>query len=232
MEEELIWIDRYLFGKEGQKNEAIKEKSLLANALKQQELKHNNGIYGTLINGLILPEMQAIKADSLSISIFEITNAQFAAYDPDHDYAPLHTNHPAVVTLAEAQNYVTWITERTGQTYRLPNDQEAEYWHKLARKEATKENTLNHWAGYDLTWEEVPMLADELDQLGADMIRSVGSYLPTTLGKAHVYDLGGNVAELTESGTTYGYSAADYVDPTSTENQSPKFTGFRLVREE
>ena len=76
------------------------------------------------------------------------------------------------------------------------------------------------------------MLADELNQLGEDMIRSVGSYLPTAIGNAHVYDLGGNVAELTESGTTYGYSAADYVDPTAIENRSPRFTGFRLVREE
>ena len=47
-----------------------------------------------------------------------------------------------------------------------------------------------------------------------------------------LFDLGGNVAEYAQDGSTYGYSAYDYVDPFSLKvERHPGHTGFRVVLE-
>ncbi len=231
MEEELAWIDKYLFGKEPEDNPALKEESPLALALKKQKLESVDGFYGTMTQGVLVPEFAEYKEDSLSVSVFEVTNAQYAAFDMKHTYPVTQANYPAVVSFDQAQSYVRWLSEKTKHTCRLPNAGEAEKWHEKATKAAKSENTLNQWAGYEVTFQDMPMLEKEVEKLGTALIRPVGSFKPQKIGTAEVYDLAGNVAEYDADGNTYGYSAADYADTANSENQpKPGFIGFRVVR--
>jgi dipeptidyl aminopeptidase/acylaminoacyl peptidase len=231
MEEELAWIDRYLFGKEDEKNEALKDESPLAMAIKKNKIKKSGDLFGVSANGLLTPEMAVYKKDSLSVSIFEVTNAQFAAYQNSHSFPATKANHPATVTFDQANKYAQWLSGKTGDQYRLPNEKEGKNWHEKAIKLGKKENTLNQWAGYDMTWEEVPMLEKEVTKLAQDLIQPVGAFAPSKVGKAEVYDIAGNVAEYMDNGKTYGYSALDFVDPAHSKTQ-PKagFIGFRIVQ--
>jgi formylglycine-generating enzyme required for sulfatase activity len=136
------------------------------------------------------------------------------------------------VSFAQAQNYVQWLSRLTGARYRLPNKAEAKAWQKKAHQIGAKENTLNYWAGYDITWDEVPALRKKLAELQQSLVMEAGSFPPTELGDASVYDLGGNLAEYVADGSTYGYSAYDYVDPNSERvRRSAMHTGFRVVKE-
>ena len=96
----------------------------------------------------LLPEMLVAHKDSISISRFEITNAQYQQFKTSHTFSPPHANHPVSgISYSDAKAYAKWLSDQTGDTYRLPNASEAKALHKKARKAAPKENTLQHWAG-------------------------------------------------------------------------------------
>jgi dipeptidyl aminopeptidase/acylaminoacyl peptidase len=234
MEEELAWIDEYLLEKKEEKDEALKEDSPLALLMKKEEVKHLNGVYGTFVKGTgLLPEVQAIKADSLAIGIFEVTNAQFRAYDPTFLYQPAESNYPAVVSADQAKAYVKWLSAQTDDTYRLPTEEEGAAWHKKAKSLASSENSLNAWAGYELSLKDARRLQSKLRDKSKQLLKPVGTYKATTMGDAQVYDLGGNVAEYYgEDGKTYGWSAFNFVDAmNSGAMEGTPLTGFRVVRE-
>ena len=231
MNEELAWIDHFLFKKEDKKNEAFKKDSPLAMLISRDKVAKNGGFYGKMENGVLFPETVAIKKDSLEVGRFEVTNAQFREFHPEFRFDKGRDNHPAKVTLNQAKEYIMWLNERTGQQYRLPSTAEAKKWHKTIHKTAAKENTLNYWAGYAITKDEVPMLQSKLKEAQSTLIREVGSFKSTKVGEAELYDLGGNVAEYAEDGKTYGYSAYDYVDPNAEEPVSDSANiGFRVVK--
>lgn len=234
MKEELAWFDQYLFETYKPENEAFKEESPLAMLLKKQKAaKTEDGHYGSMLNGKLVPEVVAVADDSISLGRFEVTNAQYQAYQPDHSYSPLAANHPVYgISADEAQAYVAWLSELSGENYRLPNAKEAEKWHKLALKQAAKENTLNYWSGFEITPEEVSLLREKISEAGEQMIKAVGSHAPLKVGKAEVYDLGGNVQEYREGGQVYGFSAYDYADPQAEESiDNGKYCGLRVVKE-
>jgi len=182
---------------------------------------------------VLIPETVSIKEDSIAIGRFEVTNAQFAAYKNGHDYPAVRANYPATgITAEQARGYAEWLSELTGDTYRLPNTDEAESLHKQARKVAADENTLNYWAGYEITIDEVPELRQKMQNLRHSLLKEAGSYKGTKIGKALVYDLGGNAAEYHSDGSIYGYSAVSYVDERGEADQAPaSYTGFRVIQE-
>lgn len=232
MEEELAWIDRYLFNKQDEENEALKEDSPLALLLKKDKSATQNGLYGVTKAGILAPEVVAVKADSISIGRFEVTNAQFKAYNAKHEFPAAEANFPARVTFEQARAYVKWLTRKTGETYRLPNEKEAKDFHQKAHKSGAKENTLNHWAGYNITKDEVPLLNQKVTESKSPLVMKVGSFKAIEIGEAEVYDLAGNVAEYNADGKTYGYSAYDYVDPSSEEVEvKAGQVGFRVIKE-
>ena len=233
MEEEIKWFDKYLFGTYEPENEAFKEESPLAEVLKKDEIAVSNGLYGLENNGVLIPETVSIKEDSIAIGRFEVTNAQFAAYENGHDYPAVRANYPATgITAEQARGYAEWLSELTGDTYRLPNTDEAESLHKQARKVAADENTLNYWAGYEITIDEVPELRQKMQNLRHSLLKEAGAYKGTKVGKASIYDLGGNAAEYCLDGSTYGYSAVSYVDERGEADQAPaSYTGFRVIQE-
>jgi len=230
MKEEIQWIDTYLFNKPSTKNEAFKEDSPLAELLKIQKAKTVNGLFGEHVNGILIPETLEIKKDSTSIGRFEVTNAQFKAFKSDFNYTSGIDNYPAEVSLTDAKAYVKWLSDTTGEMYRLPNSKEAKALHKKAHKAAGKELTLNYWAGYKLTKAEVSQFEEKLKELKTILYKKVGKKKSIKVGNAVVYDLGGNIAEYYDQGI-YGYSAYDFYDENDAAMIQSKHVGIRVIKE-
>lgn len=231
MNEELAWIDTYLFNKPSTKNEAFKKESPLANLLKIDNVKvTENGNFGIELNNVLIPETVSVKKDSISIGRFEVTNAQFKAYNPEFNFDAGLDNYPVVTSKEEALKYVQWLSRLTGDSYRLPSEKEAQKLQKSAHKAAAKENTLNYWAGYEITIDEVEKLNKKITELKSHLFKKVGKNKTTKVGEAEVYDLGGNVAEYFENGI-YGYSAYDFYDTNNTEMIKSKYVGIRVIKE-
>jgi dipeptidyl aminopeptidase/acylaminoacyl peptidase len=230
MNEELKWIDKYLFAKKDTTNEAFKKDSPLASLLKLQKATQINGLYGLGFKGKLIPETQSVKKDSISIGVFEVTNAQFKAYKSGYTYLQSKGNYPVKVSRAEAKSYLSWLSDLTGRSYRLPNEKEAKSLHKKALKSAAKENTLNYWAGYAITLDELADFKQKLTDLKKTLIKPVGQFKLTKVGKATVYDLGGNLAEYYSKGI-YGFSAYDFVDSKNKAMIKSRYVGFRVVEE-
>jgi len=233
VEEELRWFDTYFFGTHKPKNEAKKKGSPLAKLMARTHISKPNGLYGVMANKALLPQMDTVKADSIAISIFEITHGQFQQYQPNHSFPLDQYNHPITdISWDQVNGYLNWLREQTGDTYRLPNKEEAAALHEIARKQAGKENTLAYWAGYSLTVDEVEMFRELLSEANPTLLLAVGTFGETKVGKATLYDLGGNAAEMGQEGN-YGFSAYDFFDEADalTPNPSRKGIGFRVVQE-
>lgn len=235
MKEEIAWIDKYLFKKEEDKNEAFKEDSPLAAQLLVQKNVNENGYYGSSKDGKLLPELVSLGKDTISIGRFEVTNAQYQQFKGG-ELNVLHANEPVTgLSKEEIEKYLSWLNETTGSNYRLPNNKEAEKLSKLAQKNFKGQNNLNYWAGYELSEIDVEDLKQKTTDLKKMLIQPVGSRLPVKIGEEKIFDIGGNVAEYYKDGDelkVYDYSAYDFVDPYSKENDTPeKYTGFRVVKE-
>ncbi|WP_431158729.1 S9 family peptidase [Winogradskyella poriferorum] len=230
MKEEITWIETYLLNKPNTTNEAFKKGSPLEHIIKLQDVKKTDGLYGEIINGKLIPETVSVGKDSIAIGRFEITNAQYKSFKEDHKYDASHANYPVIVSLEEAQNYLAWLSNLTGDKYRLPNQKEGQSFHKTARKVAKNENTLNYWAGYDLIKSDFEKLKSKLATHDPNLIKEVGSFKASKIGEALVYDLGGNVAEYFQNGI-FGYSAYDHADQNSEDMVKSNYVGIRVIRE-
>lgn len=199
--EEIAWFDRYLFGTLEEPNRAFKPGSPLADLLKRDSLARVEGYYGVRNSDTLIPEVVPLGKDTISIGRFTVTNQQYHAFVSEHTFHPLQANHPVTgISLEQARAYAKWLSGLTGNTWRLPNEDEAEALHRLAHRAGPRQNTLNHLAGYSIIPDEVPLLRQKVDRLGpADLIRAVGSFAPVKVGQAEIYDLGGNVAEWFDS---------------------------------
>ena len=237
MKEEIAWIDQFLFENSNSKNEAFKEDSPLASVLAMQKNTSDDGLIGTRQNEILIPPTMSLGKDTIAIGTHEVTLAQYHAFTGD-SYDRLYANTPVTgLSASEIRSYLSWLSEKTGATYRLPNTKEAKGLHKKARQAYKDQNNLNYLAGYELTALDVSQLATKLVDIKSSLIRSTGSHPMVKLDKkVMVYDLGGNAAEYYQSDSglkTYDYSAYDFVDPASEETESlPKHTGFRVVKEQ
>ena len=236
MNEEIAWFDTYLFETYEPKNEAFKKDSPLASKLHMNDFAIKNGYFGIDSEGVLYPEMVSLGDDTIRIARFELTNAQYQSFKPDFEYMPANGNHP-VTGLSEDDviSYLTWINEETGGKYRLPNEKEAKALHSKAHKGGAKENTLNYWAGYEITVNEVESLTKKMEELKTSLIMPVGSFKPIKIKEQMIYDIGGNASEYytgNDKIQIYGYSAYDYVDPMDESMTSnSKYTGIRLIQE-
>lgn len=231
MKEELAWIDTYLFTQNPSKNETFKKESPLAQLLEIEKAAiTSTGNYGVLLNGKLIPETVLVKKDSIEIGRFEVTNAQYKSYNLMHKYNVGLDNYPVTVSKTEATNYVHWLSSITNKKYRLPNSAEAKNLHKKAFKAAKNENTLNYWAGYAITIDEVRQFNNKLEEVNTNLFKKVGEFKCTSIGSAKIYDLGGNVAEYYDTGI-YGYSAYDFYDANNAEMLTSKYVGIRVIKE-
>jgi len=233
VEEELAWFDRYLFKPKATANEALKEDSPLAAELKRKKIKKVGLKYGLLAKATLIPEV--VKYEGLEIGRFEVTRAQYAAFDPSYKIEPGTDNYPASgVTFENARAYCAWLSKLTGETYRLGTAQELEPIFKTAKD---SENTLDYWAGYSVNPDDAARLEAKLVELGgaAPLLKEVGSFK----GRGEeelVFDLGGNVAEWAVAkdgkGQALGASADCPADQKAREAApAPAYVGFRVVRQ-
>ncbi len=234
MEEEQVWFDRHLFATYKAPNEAFKEGSPLDVAFKRGKIQKAGTQYGVLSKGKLIPEV--VKHKELELGRFEVTRAQYTAFDSKHKVEPGTENFPANgITFEQAQAYCAWLAKLTGQTYRLAGEGEVK---EIYESAAGNENTLDFWAGYSLNPDDAQRLTKKVGELAgaAPLLREVGQFQ----GRGEeelVFDLGGNVAEwaLTAEGKgkLLGGSADRAADPKARpQDANEAYRGFRVVRGE
>ncbi|MDI6401427.1 prolyl oligopeptidase family serine peptidase [Balneolaceae bacterium ANBcel3] len=239
LEEEIAWFDRYLFGTYQESNQAFKPDSPLAKRMKTDSLSTADGYYGVLNSRTLIPDTTPFGKDTLHISIFPVTNKQYHAFDSTHTWHPLFGNHPVRnIPADKAIAYTEWLSDHTGQRWRLPNESEAGTLHRTAHRAATGQNSLNALAGYDITREGALLLKEKIRTLRPEsLILAVDATEPVKLGEGELYGLGGNVVEWyrnsSDQGGVYGYSPVHFADPFDPSRPEPllPFTGFRVIRE-
>lgn len=240
LDEEMLWFDRYLFKTEPPANFAFKSDSPLGMAFRRKSIQRVGTNYGVAHRAagrraeLLVPEV--VRRGPIELGRFEVTRAQFAAFDRNYRVAPGTENYPANgITFEQAQAYVSWLSQQTGQTWRLPRAAEVESFYR----DSADENTLDYWAGYALTPIDAERLEEKIRELGegAPLLKPVGSFRGRGRDDEELlFDLGGNVAEwaLDAQGrpTTLGGSADRPADSKARPRAaSPAYTGFRVVRE-
>jgi formylglycine-generating enzyme required for sulfatase activity len=236
VEEEAAWFDKYFFKTAPSENEAVKAGSPLDEALKEKNVARTGGDYGTsyAVKGksLLIPEV--VKRDELEVGRFEVTRAQFAAFDKSYKVEAGTENYPANgVSLEQARAYAEWLSQLTGQTWRVPTENELAV--KYDKKDG--ENTLDYWAGYPLNPDDAKRLREKVKELNgrAPLLKPVGSFAGQGQEKEEpVFDVGGNAAEwvLTADGKgkAAGGSADCPVDARSSCTPEATYIGFRVVR--
>src|SRR5262249_3097574 len=164
LEEELAWFDRHLFKTAKDDLFAYKPDSPLARALKLKSARREGSRYGLSSNGALIPETVAYEGHE--IGRFEVTRAQFAEFQRDYPGTTGQENHPANrISFEQAKAYCDWLSKKTGQVYRLPNEDEVA---SLYEKTDAGENTLDYWAGHAVNPEDAQALRDKLQSLGGD----------------------------------------------------------------
>ena len=242
LNEETAWFDKYLFKINPPENEALKKGSPLDVALERRSVQKAGALYGVAFRPPSIPENpgpdvllpETVKRGDIEIGRFEITRAQFAAFDKDYKFDAGTENYPANgITFEQAQAYCKWLSELTAETYRLPKENEA----GTLYQDRPGENTLDYWAGYSLNPEDAQKLEEDIKKLPGDapLLREVGSFAPAgEQGEEPVFDLGGNVAEwviaANGSGKTIGGSADRPADSKAQYQAAhPAYTGFRVL---
>ncbi len=235
MEEELKWFDMYLFKKNTPCNEAFKKDSPLDLKLKIAKAKRVNQLYGENIKSTLIPEV--VKFDTLMLGRFEVTRAQYGAFDKNYHYEKWTGNYPANgISFEKAKEYCEWLSKLTGRHYRLPSTKEAEMLVERAKSNLNNENNLDYWAGYSITPDDAALLQPKIQEIekNGTLLKPVGSFRP--IGNSNVYDLGGNVAEWcvtkNRDGKIFGGSVITPKDPKSVYSPpSLKYVGFRVILE-
>ena len=233
LEEEMAWFDRWFFKTEKAENESLKKDSPLGLAVLRKGFARVGARYGVKAGpaGTLVPE--AVRRGGLEVARFEVTRAQFAAFDGSRRPAPGTENFPATgVTFAQARAYAAWLAKLTGRAWRLPTEEEAAGLYEGA----AGENTLDRWAGYAPNPDDVRRLGPAIDQLGgpAALLQEVGSSAAAAKdGEEPVFDLGGNAAEWAAAkdgtGKAVGGSADQPADPKARTAAAAACTGFRVV---
>jgi dipeptidyl aminopeptidase/acylaminoacyl peptidase len=249
MEEELAWIDKYLFKTTKEINESLKPGSPLALEIKRKAIQRVGPDYGELVrlpNGkaktektILVPEV--VTRGNMEIGRFEVTRGQYKGFDGTYQIPRGTENFPANnISFEQAKAYCDWLSKLTGKKYRLPTIEELE---PLAGSAKTGENTLDYWAGYSVNPDDARNLSRVIADLGpreqAPLLREVGTFQPNgSEEQEFIFDLGGNVAEWATakdgSGNAMGGSADTPSDPKISAEErkpSPPYIGFRVFRE-
>lgn len=240
VEEELAWFDKYLFKTAKPENEALKKDSPLANTLRVSKAAKTAGHYGTTYAAgrgraakpVLIPE--TVRRGDLEIGRFEVTRAQFAEFALDYKLDPGTENYAANnIPFDQAKAYANWLSQLTGQTWRIADESEV----SSLYEKRENENTLDYWAGYAPNPEDAARLREEAKKLPGPgpLLKVAGSFRGQARDDEEpIYDLGGNVAEwvLTRDGQgkIIGGSADCPADPKSNCTPAPEYVGFRVVR--
>jgi dipeptidyl aminopeptidase/acylaminoacyl peptidase len=232
VEEDLAWFDRHLFGQAAARNEAVKPGSPLDHALARARAARHGSAYGRMEQGVLIPE--TVNWKGLEVARFEVTRAQYAAFDTSYPVVTGQENMPASgVSFEQAKAYADWLSQHTGTAWRLPGTAEAEVLYGSSKE---PENTLDYWAGYPPNPEDLERIRSAVGELqgAAPLLREVGSFTGRGEGDAQLFDLDGNVAEWTvgaEGQAVLKGGSADLPREAKTKLEAaPAYRGFRVVR--
>ena len=157
---------------------------------------------GSVENDYDEEPIHEVRVDSFRMSICEITNRQYEAFDRKHNREFSVGDNDAVVnvTWEEAEAYCKWLSERTGKNYRLPTEAEWEY--------ACRAGTSTpYYTGNSLPSAMQKEQATNRDLKPVDL--TVGQTTPNNFG---LYDMHGNVEEWCQD--WYGpYSSIAQTNP-------------------
>jgi dipeptidyl aminopeptidase/acylaminoacyl peptidase len=103
--EEIRWIETYLFKTYKEKNESLKKGSPLSQLETSLKIAAVDGLYGIDKNGVLIPETVTFKKKT--IGRFEVTRAQWAAFDKNYTVEKGTGNYPVTgITHKQAQEYI------------------------------------------------------------------------------------------------------------------------------
>jgi dipeptidyl aminopeptidase/acylaminoacyl peptidase len=226
--EEMRWLDRFLWGRPDTASIALADNSPLAGLLKLRDLKRDGRLLGERLAGVLAPEL--VRRDSLDVGRFEVTRAQWQAFDSAFTIETGTENYPVSgITFERAEQYARWLAGRTGRAYRLPTKPERD------RLDGSGGNTLDHWAGYAVNPDDAEKLAVLIATLpgNAPLLREAGTS-GDAAGDPAVYDVGGNVAEWVTGASGAGELAGGSADRPADKAAKPAqageaYRGLRLV---
>lgn len=228
LNEDLRWFDIHLFKDYDPGNEALKKGSPLDLALELKKAETSKGLYGITVNEKLVPE--TVKVKNLEIGRFEVTRAQYKAYDPEYKFPHGTENYPANgISFEQARQYAEWLSNLTGEKYRIASEKEIGSFYKNGGG-----NTLDYWAGYSPNPDDTKLLSEKIDKLGGDspLLQPVGQFT----GKDGLFDLGGNVAEWASDEAGLGVLLGGSGDkPSKTEcncQAGEAYRGLRIVKGE
>jgi len=243
MKEDLKWIDTYLFGETSMERRVdgrlLADDAPLSLLATTDPPAETEGQYGERTDGTLVPETATL-GDTLTIGRFEVTRAQFQAYDADYAGSSGTANYPAHgLSSDQAQSYVEWLSEQTDRDYRLPTADELEA--LAAARSGPSENTPAYWAGFTPNPDEYQDLRARLDEQPTDALLMPVGRRPPGHGEEEigplVYDVDGNVAEWarTDDGVRAKNASALTLENPKAEAPPavpPRMIGLRVVREE
>ncbi len=186
---------------------------------------------GVLEKDILIPE--TVEYQGRAVGRFEVTVAQYRQFDPQYRLTEkLADNLPAGnITFEQAGAYCAWLSNKTGRSYRLPDEQDA----GVLYTSEPGENTLDYWAGYQVNPDDASRLLEKIQELPgpAPLLREVGQFRGSGEEEL-VFDLGGNVAEWTMGkdgkGALRGGSADVPAHPRlKASPAAPEYRGFRVI---
>ena len=220
IEEDLAWFDKYLFETWERPTPEIPEGSPLEALLLRAEAAQHEGRLGTVVVGKLVPEV--VPQGELEVGRFEVTRAQWAAFDSGYTVQPGEEELPVSgVSFEQARDYAIWLEKITGRAFRLPTEDEAK---ALAAKGGG--NTLDRWLGYTPNPEDAASVMEALEGREVSLLRPVGSFSANDSG---LFDLDGNVAEWTSNGVAVGACACSSTDKAAAAEAAPAYVGLRVV---
>ncbi len=202
--EEIEWIHSHIEGKNKESFELLKKDSKIAQLEKYLKLKKDKtGEIGEKVKGILLPEF--VKIGNVKVAKTELTNAQFNEFLKEKYPERIIKGNPnkPVYNIPQSliNEYLKFVFEKTGLKVKLITKKLFE---EISTKEISKtENTIDYWIGYSPTPEERIEWIKYLKKkkLVSNLIMPVASFQPTASG---IYDLNGNLPELTEEGEIVG----------------------------
>ncbi len=229
--EEVKWIHEHIPGKKKKNRfDLLKEQSRISILEKYLKLrKDKSGFIGNRIKGVLIPEF--VKVAGIEVAKTELTVAQFNDFlkvrYPGKIERKNHNLPIYGVSSELLKEYFSFVLKKTGIRVRLISQDEFE---KISKKESSNlENRISFWIGYKPTPEErikwIKYLKEK--KLLKKLIQPVAQFMPT---KSGIYDLNGNLPELTNNGKIVG---GWFLSVNDEKNMScpKKWAGYRMVVE-